>query len=225
MRPQLLDASKRLAPLSLPRAQAATKAAEAALRGRGGRSATKRAPWQHPFRGPSVALEARQQPNACAARKGLCRGSEPALGRAAPITACSHALAQQQNAKRKPNTGQVAMVPTDTVVEWQGCPYRQKSGTCIGSRVAPAHIAQVDRGVHEQMKGIADGAFRFAADWPVVADQRKDPNRVVQLFTRSANGFNFTMETPKEGAIQFLDSSLNETMFAGRMRQDLKSRC
>ncbi|XP_042149365.1 uncharacterized protein LOC121837684, partial [Ixodes scapularis] len=103
------------------------------------------------------------------------------------------------------------------VVGWQeGC-YRQKSGVCIGSCVAPVlrdiYLGEVDCGIERELGGTSIiKIIRYVDDF-LVFFRRSGTlealvDTVVAVFEKCGGGLRFTFEVPKEGVLQYLDLSL-----------------
>ncbi|CAN7937557.1 unnamed protein product [Ixodes hexagonus] len=99
-----------------------------------------------------------------------------------------------------------------TFVGWQDNVYVQKSGVCIGSRVAPMlssiFLGKVDRALERRLAENTEQIFRYVDDYLVFIEKtafNSTVNDVLRSFAEEGLGLRFTSETPKEYKIQFLD--------------------
>lgn len=90
--------------------------------------------------------------------------------------------------------------------------YRQRSGVCIGSKVAPAlsniFLGRVDRSIENSLDGAVIKVFRYVDDFLVFVkkpDFKQTITAVIQLFHKSGFGLQFTHEVPSNSQLQFLD--------------------
>lgn len=99
-----------------------------------------------------------------------------------------------------------------TFIGWHEKVFVQKSGVCIGSRVAPVlsdiFLAKVDRSLESLVKAPAKKLFRYVDNYLVFVGKR-DFNQtldfVLNAFRKQGLGLQFTFETPKDQTVQFLD--------------------
>lgn len=102
-----------------------------------------------------------------------------------------------------------------TVVSFENGLYVQKSGVCIGSRVAPIlssiFLGKVDRALQHDLDGIARHVFRYVDDYLVFVERRNftcSMIDVLKLFKQRGWGLTFTSEVPRNDVLQFLDLSI-----------------
>ncbi|XP_040069744.3 uncharacterized protein LOC120842657 [Ixodes scapularis] len=103
-----------------------------------------------------------------------------------------------------------------TFIGWHDKVYVQKSGVCIGSRVAPVlsniFLAKVDRALDGLLKAPAKKIFRYVDDYLVFVDKgnfSRTLDFALKTFKEQGLGLRFTFETPKDQTIQFLDLSVD----------------
>lgn len=102
-----------------------------------------------------------------------------------------------------------------TFVEWKGKFYVQKTGVCIGSKVAPVlsniFLGKMDRQIDLNLGGAATKIVRYVDDFLVFVKSdslRRRVSDVLSLFEQYGRGLSFTVELPKENELQFLDLRL-----------------
>ena len=88
----------------------------------------------------------------------------------------------------------------------------QRSGVCIGSRVAPVlsniFLGKIGSALEQKLKNTTRKIFRYVDDFLVFIDSSNFQNtldEVLAVFSELGLGLRFTYETPKESQIQFLD--------------------
>ncbi|KAM7309437.1 uncharacterized protein ISCGN_013068 [Ixodes scapularis] len=102
-----------------------------------------------------------------------------------------------------------------TLVEHQGNIYRQKSGVCIGSCLAPVlsefYMSSVDLAVERELGVEAPGTkvFRFVDDYLVLHTAGTTSASIERVFSTHSQGLKFTSEDPSDGELQFLDLRLH----------------
>lgn len=101
-------------------------------------------------------------------------------------------------------------------VEWRNELYTQKSGICIGSKVAPVlsdiFLSKVDRDLERNLHGMCTKVFRYVDDFLIVTEPCHIVSRVpdvLKVFKECGHGLKFTLELPKQNQIQFLDLKLD----------------
>lgn len=106
----------------------------------------------------------------------------------------------------------LSMYLRSTLVEWKGGVYRQKSGVCIGSRVAPklseVYLGRIDRDLEGGLESLALKTMRYVDDYLVFVEMDncvRSRVNVLKMFNEKGRGLKFTFEVPKDGCIQFLD--------------------
>lgn len=105
---------------------------------------------------------------------------------------------------------------SSTLVRWDAKVFTQKSGICIGSRVAPVlsdiFLSCVDRVLHTDFGEMVLKVFRYVDDYMILL-RRKDYLRqmidILKCFRERGQGLQFTSACPVNGALQFLDFSLS----------------
>lgn len=102
-----------------------------------------------------------------------------------------------------------------TVVSFGQSLFVQKSGICIGSRVAPVLsnicLGKVDRALEQDFEGVARHVFRYVDDYLVFVDRvnfMASMIQVLSMFKQRGKGLCFTSEIPRDNVLQFLDLSL-----------------
>lgn len=103
-----------------------------------------------------------------------------------------------------------------TFICWEGKVYAQRSGVCIGSRVAPIlssiFLGSVDRALQKQLCGLATKIVRYVDDYLVFVNSDNFNGSVVnvlKLFKEQGLGLNFTFEMPQDNLIQYLDLQIS----------------
>lgn len=99
-----------------------------------------------------------------------------------------------------------------TIVGWCNHVYVQRSGICIGSKVAPLvsdiFLAHVDRVLERDLEGLAIKIFMYVDDYLVLCGNY-DPTRkmvdILKAFKRHAFRLTFMSKALNERTIQFLD--------------------
>lgn len=93
--------------------------------------------------------------------------------------------------------------------------YRQRSGVCIGSKVAPVlsniFLARVDRNIDKRGEDVVIKVLRYVDDFLVFVkkcDFKQTVTEVVQIFHNNGFGLQFTHEVPNNNQLQFLDVKL-----------------
>lgn len=108
---------------------------------------------------------------------------------------------------------------TATVVSHENLSYVQRSGLCIGSRVAPylsdVFLAACGSAIQERLKDPRiEGIFRYVDDFLILCNTKVDEERdgrrdtVMRCFEQSCLGLKFTHELPVDNSIRFLDLAL-----------------
>lgn len=102
-----------------------------------------------------------------------------------------------------------------TFVEWKGKFYRQKTGVCIGSKVAPVlssiYLGGIDKKINENLGAAATKIVRYVDDFLVFVNPgclEQKVSDVLKLFKEYGRGLSFTVELPKDKQLQFLDLRL-----------------
>nr|XP_054930737.1 uncharacterized protein LOC129386656 [Dermacentor andersoni]XP_054930738.1 uncharacterized protein LOC129386656 [Dermacentor andersoni] len=105
-----------------------------------------------------------------------------------------------------------------TVVEWKGNLYRQKSGICIGSKVAPVltniFLGSVDRNIESNLDDRTLKVLRYVDDLLIFVKStnlQQMIHNILQVFHKCDSGLVFTHEVPDKNELQFLDTRLNLT--------------
>lgn len=105
---------------------------------------------------------------------------------------------------------------SSTVVGWNDQVYVQRSGICIGSRVAPV-LCDIffscigDNVLANDLDGMVVKIFRYVDDYLVVTKKDNFMHQminVVKCFKEKGLGLTFTGKSPVESKIQFLELSL-----------------
>lgn len=103
-----------------------------------------------------------------------------------------------------------------SIIGWEKGVYVQKSGVCIGSKVAPVlsniFLAKVDRAIEANMNGLVRKVYRYVDDYIILVDRSNFTNNainILKIFREKALGLEFTFEMPLQGALQFLDLNLS----------------
>lgn len=102
-----------------------------------------------------------------------------------------------------------------TVVGFEDKVYVQKSGVCIGSKVAPVlsniFLGKVDCDLQLALQGVATKVFRYVDDFLVLGCNVQIESfqcAVLDAFNAKGKGLKFTAEVPVEGTLKFLDLEL-----------------
>ena len=102
-----------------------------------------------------------------------------------------------------------------TFVTWEGKQFIQKSGVCIGSRVAPVlsdiFLSTVDRLVDCEARDLVVKIFRYVDDYLILFRKGCPPFHYInlmKLFKEKVFGLNFTCKLPSNNCLQFLDLRL-----------------
>nr|XP_054921432.1 uncharacterized protein LOC126519934 [Dermacentor andersoni] len=103
----------------------------------------------------------------------------------------------------------------NTVVKWGSSMYVQKSGVCIGSKVAPVlsdiYLSRVNRKLRNNLKELAVHAFRYVDDYLVFCSRdnyTKKATDILKVFRECGGGLGFTLEIIQDNNLQFLDLCL-----------------
>lgn len=93
--------------------------------------------------------------------------------------------------------------------------FLQKSGVCIGSKVAPLlsdiFLCKVDRALERELSGMVKKVYRYVDDYIVFVDKcsiLRSIADILKVFKENGMGLKYTFEVMKENCIQFLDLSL-----------------
>ncbi|CAN8001935.1 unnamed protein product [Ixodes hexagonus] len=99
-----------------------------------------------------------------------------------------------------------------TFIGWQDKAFVQRSGVCIGSRVAPVlsniFLGKIGSALEQKLKNTTRKIFRYVDNFLVFIYSSNFQNtldEVLAVFSELGLGLRFTYETPKESRIQFLD--------------------
>ncbi|XP_042150264.1 uncharacterized protein LOC120836611, partial [Ixodes scapularis] len=110
----------------------------------------------------------------------------------------------------------LSMYLKSTFIDWQDNVYVQKSGVCIGSRVAPMlssiFLGKVDRALEHRLANNTKKVVRYVDDYLVFVEKNnfsRTMSEVLKTFAEEGLGLRFTSETPKEHKIQFLDIQID----------------
>jgi hypothetical protein len=104
-----------------------------------------------------------------------------------------------------------------TVVKMNGKYFRQKSGVCIGCRIAPIlsnfYLGYVDRLILKELtkRGIAEKVtiIRYVDDYLIICEEEVDLEWLKEFLESSSRTLHFTIEEDSGGVLQFLDMELN----------------
>uniref|UniRef100_A0A131YMF4 Tick transposon n=1 Tax=Rhipicephalus appendiculatus TaxID=34631 RepID=A0A131YMF4_RHIAP len=104
---------------------------------------------------------------------------------------------------------------TSTNVEWKGNTFIQRSGVCIGSKVAPVlsniFLGMVDTNVKSRLGDSVMKVLRYVDDFFIFVkdlDFSDTVKNVLGLFHECGRGLKFTYEVPQNSQLQFLDVNL-----------------
>ncbi|XP_042144713.1 uncharacterized protein LOC121834877, partial [Ixodes scapularis] len=108
--------------------------------------------------------------------------------------------------------GLLSVYLKSTLIGWQDKVYIQKSGVCIGSRVAPVlsniFLGKIDRDLEPCLEKNTKKVFRYVDNYLVFVERANFQQKlddVLKIFTEKGLGLHFTYEAPKQNLIQFLD--------------------
>ncbi|XP_075539153.1 uncharacterized protein LOC142573775 [Dermacentor variabilis] len=103
----------------------------------------------------------------------------------------------------------------NTVVKWGSSMFVQKSGVCIGSKVAPVlsdiYLSRVNRKLQNNLKELAVHTFRYVDDYLVFCSRdnyTKKATDILKVFRECGGGLGFTLEIIQGNMLQFLDLCL-----------------
>ncbi|KAH7931542.1 hypothetical protein HPB51_029816 [Rhipicephalus microplus] len=103
-----------------------------------------------------------------------------------------------------------------TYVGWKGKNFVQRSGICIGSKVAPVlsniFLARVDNDLVTGLDGLVQKVYRYVDDYLLLINSDNFDSRVdevLRVFGNKGRGLTFTREVPKNGKLRFLDLQLS----------------
>lgn len=104
-----------------------------------------------------------------------------------------------------------------TFVDWEGRLYVQKTGVCIGSKVAPVlsniFLSYADRSIKVNLDNRVKQIFRYVDDYLVFVeshDFKAHVDDILKTFENCGFGLKFTFELPEDNQLQFLDIRLEK---------------